>query len=457
MSARAVLISLAVSCVLALGAVGVYLPELRARGGAAGPAISLRPGEVRALELREGDAIRRIERRGGQWILYWDDGGRKGIWVCDEARARGAIRLLLEGVVRSESVEVSDDGAATLVVESESGSWEVVFGPAGVGGVVPTRVRGPDGQVVGARCERSVRDLFTHRGMLAWRSQAAIAPGDGMVRRVILRSGGGEIRLAQVRGRWVMLEPVSAPADEMRCRQLVGVLGALELTGFEEGLGDDAAMGLDDPEAVISVERGGLGSSGGEMVESRLAVGMLANAEGTERFVRSEQREILRDGQERVVLGPVIGRVRVDAIDEIAAAPEAYLSRRCMEGTIADVRSVAVRRAGAGGSEVFTRGLGGWQQDEQHVRAVLAERLDGLMDLLFAQSSPQVELAKPEGWRTLGEVELRSLDGASLARIEVGVVEREEGVAALGLVHDGIVRLYPSDSLVDLIVWFDGG
>ncbi len=449
------LISLVVSCVLALGAIGVYLPELRGRSEEAGPAISLRPGDVLALELRDGEAMRRIERRGRRWILIWEDGERAGAWACDEGRARGAIRLLLEGVRRGRSDEIGDE-AVTLRVATGEGDWEIAFGRGGVGGVVSTRVREPGGQVIEASCEQSVRDLFTPAGMLAWRSRAAIAPSDGAIRRIFLRSGAGVIRLARVRSRWVMLEPISAPADAMRCRQLAGVLGALEFSSFEDGIVDDAASGLDEPGAIVVVEREG--PAGGEVatVASGIAVGMPANAEGTDLFVRGEQREILGNGQQRVVLGPVVGRVRLDAINEIPATPRAYLSRRMLEGSIADVQRVEIRRGG-GGVEVYSRSLGGWRQGETSVRTLQAKRLDTLMDLLFVQASPQVELSRPEGWRTLGEVELRGVDGASIARIEAGVVEREAGVVALGFVRDGIVRLYPGESLVDLIGWLDGG
>jgi len=455
MSARSVLISLAVSCVLALGAVGVYLPELRGRSEEAGPAIPLRPGDVLALELRNGEAMRRIERRGGGWILVWKSGQGTRAWACDEGRARGAIRLLLEGVRRGRSGAIGDD-VATVRMATGEGEWEIAFGGSGVGGLVAARVSGPDGQVIEASCEQSVRDLFTAAGMLAWRSRAVIAPSDGAIKQISLRSGAGVIRLARVRGRWVMLEPVSAPADEMRCRQLAGVLGSLEFSSFEDGLVDDAASGLDEPGAEIIVEREG--ALGGEVltVQSSVAVGMPANAEGTELFVQGEQREILRDGQQRGVLGPVVGRVRVDAINEIAATARAYLSRRIMEGAIADVQRVEIRRGGVN-VEVYSRVLGGWHQGETSVRAALAQRLDILMELLYSQKSPQVELTRPEGWRTLGEVELRGLDGASIARVEVGVVDREQGVVALGFVRDGIVRLYPSESLVDLIGWLDEG
>lgn len=456
MNARAVLISLAISVVLAIGAIAVLLPEIRDKPEESA-ALALRPSEVSRLEVRAGDSFRRLTRDGERWILAWSDAGHaERAWIADASRVRGAVRLLIDGLrVDSSARTFEGGGAVAVTIGGESGDWRVEFGEASLGGEVLVRVREPGGREIAARCDATLRDVFTAGGLLAWRERGAFAGVRGAATSVYLRSGVGPLRLSRVGGRWAMSEPISAPADGDRCRGLLGVLGGLEVVSFEDGVTAESEIaGLGQAGAIVVVEEEFSGQDGARRLVSGMAVGSPANAESSELYVLIEQREIARDGSERVVLGPVVARVRVDAINQIAPQATAYLDRRTLEASRADVRRLDI--VGGSRGDTYLRSIAGWSDTgERAVGGSAAAHLDAMLALLTSLPAARVELSRPTGWRTIGEVEARGNDGASLGRVALAVVEVEGRSAALATERAGVVRLFAIEPHLELVAWLE--
>lgn len=456
MNARAVLISLAISVVLAIGAVAVLLPEIQGRQETRA-ALTLRPSEVSMFELRFGDAIRRLTREGDRWILAWSDAGSaERAWVADASRVRGAARLLIEGLKADPGARPFEGaGGTTLTIREEAGDWLVEFGESSLGGEVLARVREPDGTVRAARCDATLRDVFTAGGLLAWRDGRAFAGVRGAGSSVYLRSGVGALRLVRIGGRWAMSEPISAPADGERCRALLGVLGGLDVVAFEDGLsGESEVTGLAQAGAIVVIEEELAGQDGPRRLVSGMAVGSPANTDSSELYVLLEQREVGRDGTERVVLGPIVARASVEAINQVSPQAQAYLDRRTLEASRADVRRVEIVRGPR--AEAYARSIAGWQDTgERAVTGSSATYLDALLGILTSTPAGRVELSRPDGWRSIAMVDARGSDGASLGRVELAVVEVEGRSAALATERAGVVRLFAIEPHLELVAWLE--
>ncbi len=456
MKPKAVLISLAISCVLAIIAIILLLPELRGSTIDARPVFDVRVGDVTGLELTDAAGGRRtLSREGGDWILSWPAGnGQERRWPAEAGNVRGAIRLLIENLERDSQGLGMDEPEATLTMKTASGDWQIEFGASRVGGQTAVRVTGPDGAEIDARIGTQVRDVFTVGGLMAWRSTQAMAFLDRGVDRVYLRSKDLDpIRLARLNGRWSLVEPIAARADDARCQELLTALRRMRIVRFYDELEvGSEATGLDEPGAIIALERDVVGEPGTRILTGA-AIGITTDLENTRIYVALEQREVTRDNESRVLLGPIVASVAVEEMNAILPFARAYLSRRTLEASIPDVRRLEIVRRGSP-PEIFNRNVTGWTDARgASPTATTGETLDDLLGVLASEQASQIELDHPEGWVELALVEARDSSGASLGRVGFAAVERDGKPIALATQIDGVVRMYPVEAHLRLVSW----
>ncbi len=467
MTPKALLISLAISCVLAVVAILLMLPELREQPADTRPVLDLGVGDVVELGLTDENGREwSLAREGGEWILAWPVGnGQKRRWPAEAGNVRGAIRLLIENLERdSEGLELVEP-EATLSLRALAGDWRIEFGPSRVGGQTPVRVTPPDGDAIAARIGTQVRDVFSGDGLMAWRSTTAIPFLDRGVDRIYLQAGRREsqsgqpepIRLARLNGRWSLVEPIAARADDARCRELLSTLQRWKIVAFHDDLEvTSPAIGLDEPGAIIALERDVPGKPG-ERVLTGVAIGTTAGLENKHVYVALELREVPREGEARVLLGPVVVTVAVEDVNGVVPFPRAYLSGRTLEAGVPDVRRLEVTRR-SDSPQTFLRSVTGWTDGQGAVTSASAvEALDDLLSVLTTERAPQIELERPEGLEELAVAEPRDASGKSLGRVGLAVVEREGRPVALATQVGGVIRLYPVEAHVRLLSWLRRG
>ncbi len=458
MNPKAVLISLAISCVLAIIAIILLLPELRGPSIDSRPVLELRMGDVSSLGLVDEAGVRRtIERESSSWVLAWPGStpSEPIRWPVEAGNVRGAIRLLIENLERdAQGLEVASP-EATLTLGTAEGDWQIEFGASKVGGQTPVRVTDPEGTVIDARIGTQVRDVFTVNGMMAWRSaQSAVLLAAG-VDRVYLKSKElAPIRLQRANDRWSLVEPLAARADDARCQQLLSTLQRLGIAKFHDTMTVASdGTGLSEPGAIVAIERDVPGEPG-KRILTGLGIGTTTSLEKSHVYVAFEQRLIEQDGSASVLLGPVVTSVSVEEVNAILPFARAYLSRRTLEASVPDVRRLEVSRRARGLTELFHRSVTGWTgSGGDSVSATLSETLDDLLALVTTELAPQVELEPPEGWVEIGATDVRDASGASIGRVGLAVVERDGQVVAIATQIGGVARLYPPESHLPLMTW----
>jgi len=466
MSPKPVIISLAIAVVLAGVALLVYLPDLRGDDGAARPVLDIHPGEVTGLSYTSPDGqTRELIRSGADWTITWNsEGAEARSWAGDGARVRGAIRLLGDALIRGEEALDLGDATGTLRLKAGERSWELEFGTSRVGGVTPVRVQTPEGDVLIARMDRSVRDLFQPGGMLAWRSPSALPGAERGIDRAYIRSGLGAIRLARLGGaggvggaggRWTMVEPITADADETRCRDLVGVLTRLSVASFEDHLEIDSDVaGLDDPGAMIALERDEGGQDDRHTLLMGIAIGLPATGDGSLLYVAIEQRRLEADGTQTTQLGPLVAQIETAQLQAITPAAEAYLSRRTLGVGVPDARRMEITRAGTGEPDVYSRSVTGWSTAGQGAIGTRdSAMLDEILTLLVSASASSVSAKAPEALREIALIELRDGQGAARGRVSIGVTEQDGRPLSLWTQAGGVYRAYPVEAHLRLVGW----
>lgn len=402
MSQRALLVALLVA-VLALGGIALLMAP-GGGGNAGGPAEA---GGVRRLAIGEPvfpdglasvRAIRPMGAGGRGELVLQADPARPGEWQVERAgtpptrwpvtpgRVAAAMRLLSEAraVVATppeatEPTGVDGDGGEgrrEVRMDLPEGTLVLRFAARPLGGAVLVAVRHPKRpeQVTLAQVQPDVADLLTAESVLAWRDDRML-PDALASTRLRLVSPSGSVAMGRAGGRWNLVEPATAPADEGVVGRVLGVLGGVRITRFADGGVPEAAQGvlaqsdtrmlLTMPGGVVGGASGGV--SGAEPVEVQVRIGGPADASGRNVFA-----EIERPGSE-----PFAVVIDASSLTQLSTDATRYLFAHATAVPKADIGQITLTVAGGGGTLRWSRGVEGWSLTREGGRGTLLDRLGG--------------------------------------------------------------------------------
>jgi hypothetical protein len=452
-----------ITLVLALGlAVAAYF-LLGQRGGepdgrTTRTVLGLNPAQTIELSItRPSGRIERIARidDAGNWVLTIEGPG-SGVgrtWPVTAPQVRGMLRILSTLTADQATGEAPGADAVKIGVTQDDGAIRAItLGMKPLSGRVVARVEGP-GTTGGTYLVRAdLAEAVAEAGILAWRDAALLRGLGPDVSRIELRGAGGSLTLARTQGRWGLLAPVRALAEEEAIGRLVGRLAAAKAVDFlDRGVPDQT--GLDAPASVARIETTTRDPSGRAIVRTQeLRVGRAADMAGSRVFVAA--LEMMND-QPRG--DPLIAVAGAEPLAAITTDPSAYIARVATPFGPDDVGAV-LARPHTGGSRTFTRTLDGWISPAADGATTplpkpSAGALDALLKLLCATPADSILLAAPEGLPAVS-VELRSLGGAALASMEL-LRPVDSQPPTVTVRADGVWRVYSRPAAAEAVQAFE--
>lgn len=235
-------------------------PTTAQQNAEARKAFRIVPDSVEWITI-ESAALKLVcERRGHHWeliepvkdraddakierLLYYLDLLRKSTVITAAQRAERHLTLSDYGM---------DEPQATLTLVSEGRQREYLVGrKAVVGDRVYVKEEGADFIVpVDAQLLAVLPDSVS-----AWRSHDLFREDVSGMTRFSMRRNDGFLQLAkQDNGKWMMQQPVKAPASGVAVRQLIDLLNVLRIDRFvADQVGDPAAYGLENVKSEMAV------------------------------------------------------------------------------------------------------------------------------------------------------------------------------------------------------------
>jgi hypothetical protein len=451
MSRIALLVSIAVAFVLGGLATLVFLGPIgpRTPGHAVGIlAIADADLDSVRVEFASGEPV---EIRRGPLADLWLMHEGERVYPVIPARVRALLRLLAE--VRTAPADVSSGEPPTASVQLRRRDGRDVIlqlmgEPLGGRGLIRVTV---DGASVAMLVPDGVHQMFRRASLLAWRSNAGFPAGTGGASRANIRGDGGpEVRLARAGGRWSLVEPFAAPADDRAVAALFEALDRHIVTGFVEAV-EESPGG-----AWIAIETD-VRELRGEVVTRRVLVQSLAvvgrGADG-EVLARLEGRLREPDGSE-AVLWSGVARMRVEGLSSVNARVETYLSPVSCSTPAADVGWIGLGEEGR--SRWFRRDLETWlggrgdspgsalsTEDAAMVRRVI--------NLLCTTRADRTAPAADVPFDASLEVWLGTPSTEPLARFEVGLIAGADGRTFAAVRAGPVVRLYASTAAFEWLI-----
>ncbi len=321
-------------------AASVYWLVDREREGSEPPAaektlLAIEPEKITYVSFfREGEFIECVNDRG-QWML------QKPVAARADSACMDRILAGFEMLPRGEMISAAQRQARGLTLEDYglakprarivlgSGAKRILLavgGEASLKNAVYVRLDQDDLVVA---TSTNLLEIMP-RGADALRDPSLLAGAPAFVQRLeIKRADGPLVQLAKEGAEWVIHKPVLARADWMKVSRLLDQVFALTVSRFVmDRMGDPAAYGLDDEEAVLQL---GIWQAD-DKTEARLAFGKKADERGGAVYAA------------RLDLGALVtvGRDRLEALLAAAAdlrdsrlyfmAPETMGSIRIEEG-----------------------------------------------------------------------------------------------------------------------------
>jgi hypothetical protein len=251
--------------VLALGAFVIFVERryetTEERRRAARRALRVNVEGVRTIRL-ETDAFRvTLVREGDRWIMTEPVSA-----LADEA-AVGRILLALERLPRGQTVTAEErEQAGQTLADYGLDPPRLRLTAEGVGPPLVLRVGrlSPLGDAVYIMAEGTGEVMTTSPGPLSLlpervdqlRDRSLYRAEVTRARRLDLRRTDGWTRLQRAEnGGWMLTAPHPARADAAAVRQLLGRLASARIGEFvQEGPGEPAAFGFDEPAVVVEME-----------------------------------------------------------------------------------------------------------------------------------------------------------------------------------------------------------
>jgi len=374
----------AMVAILAGIAVAIAVPLLvatRSNAPEPTPPPPLVPSQITRVEHASGTAERTSP---GAWTITI--AGDDTQWPASTAAIRAALRAAADIVALETAGPADSEPTNAFTLTDRAGAPRTLaIADAAIGGkrtvVIDSAaaVRAPD-----ALAERLAP------GPAAWR-EASVFPAAGPdVTRILLQQPATdtdparELDLTKAAGRWLIVSPVLARADEGALRNAIARLAGASIIRFLDGEPSALESGLDDPAFVVTVESGNR--------SRRVSFAASPDAAGQHRYAAT--------GAGHFFIADV------SLLSELRLDPAAYTDRRPSAVAPADVHAITVDAARA------TRTLKGWTDAPFSPAAILTT--------LTTAEGNLVAFERPAGWTELATITLEDLASQPLDVIPVG-------------------------------------
>lgn len=255
-------------------------------------------------------------------------------------------------------VQLATDRAVhNLLVERQAlgGRTRIISLPAPIAGSDPWQT---GSQAVAHPGSADVAKIFSAASITAWRDVSAFPDLGTAVQELTIKTAGHSLRVARAPGesRWMLVEPVPAPAETSAVDQLLGVLRALKLadaTPVSPSLA--AARSLDGQGSSVTVVSTLRGANASEQrVEQLLSVGSQATATGNSRWVVGSThftplKAHVQPSAEGSIpsFGGLTGSLEVQPLLDFAKTAEGLVARSAVRATLGDIGSLSLVEDGA--------------------------------------------------------------------------------------------------------------
>jgi hypothetical protein len=417
----------------------------------------------------------------GSWVLMPGSGGNGSgaPWPVAINQVRGALRLFADLDATPPSDGAPPAGGTDVMIKFEDGSEHTLtMSEASLGGKTLVVVHGPPDTI--RMGDAGLSKMFQGR-LLAWRQPSALcgsasdAPGDPS--RIKLQSTGRQVTLGATLGKWGILAPEAAPADQATCAQLLQKLGALPVQKFIDESLPDTATGLSAPTAMIDVDTDFRIAKGAEVerrvLTQKVTVGGPADATGTKLYARLEAtwKDPSKPGS--LLAWSALAVLNQSDLAPITAESTAYLSKVSTQKLLADINGLVLMAddsamqvksptAQPGARSVrLARTLDGWRYkpDSGEPKAPApsaAAQIDALTHLLSEQPADAMGFEAPSGVKAIAMIEVQGGEGPA-QQIGAGLAEvtpaGKSAQAALVLRAGPVFRAYLGKAAIDIAKW----
>ncbi len=431
MSTRSAVVAVIVAI---LGMAAVFL--LRQGGPAAAPAATVLAAAVNLpVDAVEGIMLERpgekpivLERRGQGWVQVEPfDHPMDGFSIRQlavNAAQLEAQRRLEPGEIDRGDLQLEGLGRATLRYTWPAGELVVTFGRRGVAGrwYVATPSDGAVYVAAGDFYERAVE-----MDPKEWRDRTLFCGELAALEEIEIAQGPEPVKLARQGRAWMILEPYTTRADEMKLNGLLSALGRAKTGGFIADLPDDLApFGLAEPAARVTLRFAASASAGptGPAYET-LLVGDRMAVNSEDRFGMIERRPVVVRLPE-----PLLRAVFPKALDLVAPTGSGVLA--------ADVKAIVVR--GPDGDLRIERDLDRWIAPDRGGAEVATRQVESLLELLTSRRADELRVDPSRRFSTIAT--LYGFDGKPRDTVRI---DRDEDGRLILENGDGILRLFPKD------------
>lgn len=437
-------------------------------------------GEVQTIRKNDGSAtysltLGRQTPSGGQ------------AWPLEEDRVQNLLRVLNNSpsLDAPDQLAEVDADAMRVSFRTPTEATHVLLGSRSLGGkgllkivtaderLTLSELRARKGKL--ATVDVAVLNVFRNPGPRAWRD-TTVLPGVGPdVSRVHLKNNDLSMRLARLEGKWVLREPVGAPADAAQVAKLIGTLGAIRITSF----GDEptaatptmADTGLEAPIATVVTEtdRRSLSTDPSKADEvtiktetRELLIGKPADAAASTRYARMGAK------------GPVVV-ISGDGLTSALFDAAGYVSRKAVQAPAADIGMFVLEQtapvaatpptpstsvtpdAGTPGvaptvaaapliNRVYRRELDKWKEvtgpTEAPLDDAMTKGVEELARFLTSEDAVSLSLSAPMVWTEQGQLVVGSLTGTPLETVWLGSSSGADLIVRTGEGKNAVYRAY---------------
>jgi hypothetical protein len=504
MSTKAVIIALVVALVLGIGAYVVLQPAPKPGGKpdvfvAGERVVKVDPGAVTAIEIETPDGevqtIRRAPVGAASESEYLLTVGRESAkagasWPLETGRVESLLRVLNNAPslgAPDDKAEIDADAARVTIREENGNVTHLLIGSRTLGGKGLVKVvtsKGSDALTLKdlrakagklAMMDESIHNAFRQPGPRAWRDTRAMEGIGPEVSRLQLVNADLSTKIARLEGKWLVQEPVGAPADPAQVSKLIGTLDALRITSFLDEptavAPTEADTSLASPLATVTTETdrrvllADPARPAGDVTirteTHQLFIGKPADTSGQTRYAR-----LGKDGPVVIISGAGLTRELFDATG--------YVSKKAVQTTPADIgmlilepKAPETAAAPAPGAltptptptpagRVFQRDLDKWKEvsgkTETTLDDTMTKAVGDLVKFLTSDDATSLALNPPAVWHEDGQLIVGSLGGTPLETIVLGGSDSADLVVRSGEGRTAVYRSYQRERVPRILV-----
>ena len=382
---------------------------------------------VQAIDLARGDGTTlRFERDGENWnqvepITHPMDAFsiRQLIVQAVEANVLGEVALEESSSGATADTLGLDPPVATLTFHAATGEGvKIKFGRRGLGGRAYAQLDGEEAVLV---IDSELHDRAAVMDPREWRQRMLFRDVSIDADRIAFDAGTTRLELRRQHRQWLMTQPATTRADELKVEEYVANLAKAQVAGFILDQPDALdRFGLAPGVALLEVETG-------DKPVQRLGLGVEIGSSTGDRFA-------LVDGR------PVVVRINRATVQALFPAPETLIDPTASGVQAADVKTITIR---AGTTElVFERDLERWlarSHDSVEVSSALVEEL---LTQLTELRAPGVSIEPYPMEKQVATVTFAGFDAKPIDTVRI---VRDEETGQWGLENgDNVLRVFPA-------------